>query len=293
MKHLIYNNYNIVVDTIYKKNNQYFFYIQNNKIYIIKYYGNEKELHELFNLTNYLYQKKIFVNTFILNNNNEFYVKKDNYYVVLLKSNEVESKINLYDISKFFNIDTKLESINIINEWSDEIDKLEKELIEYNNEYPIIQNSIDFFIGMGENAIELLSNYEKEIYKNNDSIGHRLNYKLFEDNTINNPFLFVKVNKMYDVSNYIKYNFINNCLDYQELDYILKKCNEYEKIYLYSCLLYPSVYFNIVKEILLKEEKEDKIINIINNIDNYLSLLIYCKSQIKDNSNIKVIDWLK
>jgi len=293
MKNFIFINYNINVDKIYYKNKNYFFYINNEKIIIIKYKGEESYIKELFELTNNLYYKNILVNTFILNNDNNYFTKKDDFYIVLLKVNEYENDISLNKLLLFNNISSNLKAFDLLKEWENEIDILENELIEYNKEYNDILNSVDYFIGMGENAIELMYNYENLISNNNNSIGHKLTYKLFDENSLNNPFLFIKANRMYDISNYIKYKFVLNDIDYNELDRIFTNLTEYEESYLFSCLMYPSVYFDIVKRVLLKEENEDKIKYFVNNIKKYTQLLSYCQNLVKNNDNIRLITWLK
>ena len=293
MKNFIFKHYNIIVDKIYSKNNRHYFFIKDDKIYIIKYKNNEKRLYNLYILTNYLYHRGIFVNTFIINSDNNYYTKYEDCYIILLKANNNEVDVELFDIQKFFNINSYLEDYNIIKEWENEIDIIERELIEYNNEYPFIQNSIDFFIGLGENAISLLNNYEHLIKSNNDSIGHKLSFKMFEDNSLYDPLLFIKTNKMYDVSNFIKYKFFINDLNYDEINVIMKSLTEYEELFLFSSLMYPCFYFDLVKKVLLKEESEEKIKRYINSIDKYVYLLLFCKNNMKNIGEIKSINWIK
>ena len=294
MKNYIYINYGIKVDKIYIKDNKKYFFISNVKVYIYESKLELFKLRNLFDLTNNLYRNKILVNTFIINNRNEFYTKKDDYYILLLKVNDIENIVDLNEFIKFMNIQNNLENINILEVWKNDIDTIEKEIIEYNKEYNLIQNSINYFIGLAENAIELLGNYKNEILNNNDSIGHRVNYKLFKNYSLNNPFTFIKINKMYDMSNYIKYKFYNNKIDYDEIDYIFNNIavSDYDKIYLFSCLLYPNIYIDIVKNILLKKEEETKINIYIKKVNDYEKLLYYCKMNVKNEKLADVIDWI-
>ena len=173
------------------------------------------------------------------------------------------------------------------------MDSIEKEMIEYNNEYHEIQNSLNYFIGMAENAIELLSIYKKDILINNDSIGHLFNYKLYKECKLDNPFTFIKTNKMYDIANYIKYRFLTNTINYDELESICNYTNnEYETVFLFSNLLYPNVYFDLVKNILVNNEEENKLTPIIKTINNYKRLLNYIREIYKNVNNIKLITWL-
>ena len=292
MKNYIYKYYNINVDKIYKDENNYYFYINDEKIYIVIYKDDETKINTLFKICNDLYYKNIFVNTFILNNANQCYTRYNDCFISLLKVNSEETIFTFSDISKFFNIVVPLDNYDIITEWSNEIDIIEKELLEYNKEFLIIQNSVDYYIGLGENAIQLLSNIKYYVKENNNSIGHKLTFRLFERNTLNNPFMFIKTNKMYDISNYIKNCFFKKEIDYEEIDNILKKLNKYEEIFLFSCLMYPSSYFDLVKKILLREESEEKIQKYIKTQKYYYELLLYCKNHI-NNKMINKINWLK
>ena len=227
----------------------------------------DKEIDYLATLSNELFLNGIKVNTFIINNEKKYFTKKDNINIVLLRVNEYENDFNINDIIRFQNINSDLENVNIIDKWSKTIDDLENELVDYNEEYQLIQNSIDYFIGMGENAISLLNNHKDKIV--NDSIGHMINYKVFNKCILNNPFNFIKINKMYDIANYIKYKLLTNRVDYDEIDIIINNNSDIENIYLFSCMMFPNIYFDLVKMILLGHEKEEKIEFFIKRINNY------------------------
>ena len=56
---------------------------------------------------------------------------------------------------------------------------------------------------------------------------------------------------MYNLANYIKFIFYKGTIDYDVVDLIIKNVsNEYEAIFLFSNLLYPNFYFNIIEEII-------------------------------------------
>ena len=127
---------------------------------------------------------------------------------------------------------------------------------------------------------------------NHNSIGHTVDYMFFKTYGLNNPFGFIKINRVYDLSNYIKYKFFINKINYDELDLILSFLSIDEKIFLFSCLLYPNIYFDLIKHILLNEEKEKKVLLFIKRIKSYKRLLQYIKNEIKDVKDISFINWL-
>ena len=291
MKNFLYSNYGIKVDKIYKNDKEMFFFCNNEKIHIRK--NNDiNHLNMLYELTNYLYSHHIPTYTFIHNNKNKPYTHLNKNEVVLLKENNNNDYVSLNTLNMYRNIKTKLYNYNIFIEWSNEVDLIEKELMEYNKEYPLIQESIDYFIGLAENAIELIGNFKNMIDANNNSIGHIVDYNLLNNMSINDPFTFIKTNIMFDYANYIKYKYVLNEIDYNELDSIFNSLSEYESIYLLSCLIYPSTYFSLVKSILLKKEEEEKLIFIIKKIDNHNQLLLFCKSRVKSKVISNLLSWI-
>lgn len=287
MKNFILLNYNIEVDKIYSDK---YFFVNDEKIYIIRTNKKDKEIDYLAALSNELFLNGIKVNTFIINNEKKYFTKKDNINIVLLRVNEYENDFNINDIIRFQNINSDLENVNIIDKWSKTIDDLENELVDYNEEYQLIQNSIDYFIGMGENAISLLNNHKDKIV--NDSIGHLINYKVFNKCILNNPFNFIKINKMYDIANYIKYKLLTNRVDYDEIDIIINNNSDIENIYLFSCMMFPNIYFDLVNNIIKENETEETLNKIINIIKDHRILLINMQNSMKNVKDVKLITWL-
>ena len=287
MKNFILLNYNIEVDKIYSDK---YFFVNDEKIYIKKKKKKDKEIDYLAALSNELFLNGIKVNTFIINNEKKYFTKKDNINIVLLRVNEYENDFNINDIIRFQNINSDLENVNIIDKWSKTIDDLENELVDYNEEYQLIQNSIDYFIGMGENAISLLNNHKDKIV--NDSIGHLINYKVFNKCILNNPFNFIKINKMYDIANYIKYKLLTNRVDYDEIDIIINNNSDIENIYLFSCMMFPNIYFDLVNNIIKENETEETLNKIINIIKDHRILLINMQNSMKNVKDVKLITWL-
>lgn len=288
MKNFIKSNYNIYPKKIFKKDNQYFFFSRNDKILIIK--TNNIDLSKI-DLSNHLYNIGIPISTFLINNNGEYYCKKDNQYILLLKYNNIcDNQIYLKDINTY---DIKIQKINnfdIIKYWEDTIDSIELKLNEYNKEFPILQQSINYFIGLSENAIELLNN----IKYNSDSLGHKLNIDNYNRENYSNPFNIIKTNKMYDIAMYFKYQFYNNNIDYDELYSVLKQNlnNINDIVFFYSNMLFQENYFNCVINIMNNKGEEKELNKYIDNINKYRELLKYIKSILHNITYIKDIEWI-
>lgn len=292
MKNFILLNYNILPKKIYIKNNQKYFFFSNEKIYIVESDKKEKDLLYLFRLSNDIYNNGMKINTFIINRDGKYITKKDGFYIILMKENEYESDISIYELSKYHDINNNLEQFDILKDWMNEIDTIEKELIEYNKEYQLIQNSVDYFIGCAENAIQLLGKYGNLIINNSNNLCHKVDYKLYTNYQLNNPFTFIKTNKMYDIANYIKYCFLINSINYEEITEIIINNSEFDNVFLFSNLLYPNTYFSLVKHILLNKEEEDKIKTFIRLEKKYFKLLINIKSLIKNVKELELINWI-
>jgi len=291
MKNSIFVKYNIKVEKIYSKDSNNYFFNNNQKYYIVLCNHDLKYLKTLYDLTNRLYLSGIRVNTFILNKDKEFYSKWNNKILIIIKENDIEDEISLNKIKRY-NINNNLIVYNPMEEWKNEIDTLENEIIEYNKEFPLIQESFNYFIGMGENAIQFVEQIKNKINIMSNSIGHKVDDNLFNDYNINDPFNFIRVNKTYDISNYIKYKLFGGSISFNEISEVFSSLNDDEIIYLFSCLLYPNYYFELIKKILLKDHKEDDIMLYISKRDKYRQMLSFCQKLVKNRGIQSFINWI-
>lgn len=298
MKEFIYSNYGFKVEQLYLVQEKCFFYINNQKIKIILTNYDEEFLIKIYNISNYLYENNVKVNTFLNNVFGKIYTEKYKKKIVLLKENKIEEKITLEYINTFNNINNQLLEYNLFEEWKKEIDHIEEKLLDYNKEYIIIQNSINYFVGLAENAISALNNINIEQYKNKLTLGHKISYDEYTISNFDNPFYFIKTHFMYDIANYFKYNFLKGDIDYSELDIFLKgKLDETDQIVFFAVLLYPNYYLDYILKIINKENiiNEKNIINernIIQKIKNYENFLLYCKIRLKNVKLKHLITWI-
>ena len=172
--------------------------------------------------------------------------------------------------------------------WSMKIDYVEYQVKHLTNKYPIIEDSINYYIGLSENAIK----YFKLINKNNESlyIEHR---RINKDN-IYDPLEIVIDYKVRDISEYIKYNFFNSGKDLYDIKNDIKKLNlnNIDYLLLYSRMLYPSFYFDLYDRIINNNEDENIINDIINKSIEYEELLYEIYLIINRKYNIMGIDWI-
>lgn len=299
MKNMIEYYYNIKLDKVQYKDNTYTF-ILNNKPYILKpYYKDENTINSCYRLGTML-NNTLPLNNIIPNKYNNIVSIIDNIPYVLLQ-NKNNNAVSLKIISHISN--TKIPNITYIKDlernnweklWGDKIDYYELQVNENKKKFPLIRESFDYFIGMGENAISYLVNTKAEtkptIYDN----------KVPSHNTIYNPLLdptnIILDHKARDLGEYIKYSFWNNNTNiYNELNEYFKYnyYSEYGIRVLFSRILYPSFYFNLYDEIIIGKKEENKLNNIINRINEYELYLHNIYIYLNRFYNIPDIQWIK
>lgn len=284
MKEFIYNNYNLLIEKLYGD----YFFVKDDKVKIIKLKDikNINEIEKKIEISNNLYKMKNYVNTFIINKENKYITKKNNGYILLEKINDRDNCINLNYLEKFNGIQNNLEKRDIVYEWETEIDKFEEKIITYDKEYKMMLKSSNYYIGLAENAIKL---YKETKKTNDENISHAVGVYDFSKENLNDPINFIKSDRIYNITQYLKKLIIENTLSLEMLEYILDKINENEIELFFSYMLYPNYYFELVND----KIEEKKIKNIIKIIPIYEKILAYIKEKFKKNKKIQLFIWLK
>jgi len=292
MKNLLEYYYNIFPDKIYENNNTYYFFLDDIKYYFVIFNRNIGELNSLVELTNKLYFKGIKVHTFIQTKDGKFYIEHEKVNYVLLRVNTNENEeIDIYDIIRFNNIGIVNSVLPWNKRWENTVDSFEKEVIELNNDYPLLTSYFNYYVGLAENAISYISNikYDDKLYLSHKRINFPLTY-----GSIYNPLTFIFDYKVRDISEYIKEMFFYSKFSEDEI-FELIDLNNYSlndiKL-LYGRLLFPTYYFDLFEGVLNheREEKEiDKIINLSKSYELFLKELYF---NLKLKYNIEPIDWI-
>lgn len=292
MKNIIEYFYNLKIDTLHKNTNRYEFEIDKNRYYLILSYRYEKELEQIENLikNNQNFDQIIHnINSKLITN-----ISGKN-YLLLKKSNKktsIEDEIlNYYKIllpsQLYFNIDRT----DWVYLWSEKIDYIEYQKTHLKGEYPLLEESINYFIGMAENAIMYIRNCFNE---NNDSDDIVLSHKRITNKEFNSPVNLIVDHRSRDVSEYLKYLFFNNNYDYIKISQYLQKLNLNNYMYrlLYGRMLFPTFYFDKYDDIVNKNESEKEILIILKRVEAYEDFLKNIYSIINQNTAIKKVDWL-
>ena len=296
MKNIIEYYYNLQLVELQEKQNNYTFKIKNNN-YILKEYNNNLDnINDIYTLNKYI-NNYYPIDKIILNKYNVPLTKVNNTYYILIKTNE-RKELKLSIISNLSNI--KLPEIKSLERnnweilWSNMIDYYESQIGQNEKKYPLIRESFDYFIGLGENAISYLVNTKKEIQKeinDNKVLSHNNLY-----NSLYNPLNIIIDHKSRDIAEYIKISFFNNNKNiFKELDeyFFYNRYSLYGIRVLYARIIYPSFYFKLYDEI-FREKKEEKELNkIINRINEYEIYLKDIYLYLNKYYNIPNIEWLK
>ncbi len=292
IKNEIEQNYNIKINKIYSNRKEKYFFIGDKKIYIKKI-EKEKKIDNLMQIANDLYNQKKHSETFLINKHGNYTIEYKNKKIALLICHGAENiELSLNDILSGI-VEVKgidIEEYDIRSEWKKRIDNFELKIMEYNKEFSIIMKYINYYIGMAENAIQLLEKTEKNesntVYLGHSILENEYSYRNYVD-----PLTYVKTLKMYDIANYFKYKFYINGIDYNELEelkYIIK--DEQDKRTFLAIIMYPSEVFDRFEKIISLQIDEKTIYSYINKIEKMEEFISYIQEDVIKSEYIK---WLK
>lgn len=298
MKETINYYYNVYPKKIVEINNGCYFYFNDFKYYFVETSKSIEEIEFLVKVSNLLYKRNIFVDTFIMSKNKTFYVVLNDKIYILLRVNALENdKYSLNNLIYFNNL-LLLKNNNVVPYdvlWGKKIDMFESEMADLNIDYPIIQESFDYYVGLAENALSYYVDI-KETENMNDakvSLGHKRLNKYVLSGLINNPINFTFDYEIRDTALYIETKFFDGVLDFEEVVDALKKFNRLDLRLLFSRLLYPMYYFDQVKLILEEDVDEKTLIKFIRKSRAYEMLLLDVFNVINKKYNIPKVEWLE
>jgi len=287
--------FNINIKEMKKINSNYYFNYLNNDYIIYNYKRSLEEITEIYYLNLELLENGLIgYEIIITKDNNILFIYKEKYYV-LMKIPNIENRIITYDdIKQFSYIPNqkikKLDKSNWGYTWSNKIDFIEYQFSQMNKKYKIIDDSINYFIGIWENGISYFNdNYP---YNEKKYVSHKritIDMDLLE---FLNPMNFIIDYKERDIGEYIKSYVLNNNYSKETLEKYLTNLNRERVILLISRVLFPSYYFDIYEDIILNNVKESQINEAISKKENII-YLVYLVFQKYKNYNITEIDWIK
>lgn len=288
--------YNLYPNTIEKVGRNYRFFLNNEKYYIIMYERNLEEMDTLVKLNKEMIERGSLVHEIVLTKDGKAVFLCDNNSYALLRVYINENiPIKIEDIFYMLDYNDTIKPNNIIgrmnwaNLWSSKVDYFEYHIGHLIKKYPYIYKTIDYYLGLAENAISYVKNIKTPASL--ISICHRrigVTSTLFD---LYNPFNLVIDYKVRDVAEYIKSGFFygeNSCVEgvVNSENMIVDKCNIIlEHIFkkyifdnealklLFARLLFPSYYFDLYENVIDNSLNENVISCIIKKSSAYEEFL--------------------
>ena len=302
MKNTVDYYYNIRINNLVNNNKDYYFLLNNDEYHLIKYIRPIEDAQAIYKLNYEMIKRNVMCHKIILNKDNQIVTMINNTPYILIKLCDYRNKnVSLTDINYMQKMTNNIEFEKTllrddwIKLWSEKIDYYEYQINQLGKEYPILCDSLSYYIGLGENAISyLVNNIDNEkmaLVTSHKRI--KINDGSFE---FYNPINFIIDNRVRDVSEYIKESFFLNRFSSNELKMYINSnnFNKKEYIYLFSRLLFPTYYFDMYDEIINNNLKEDLILPILNKINDYEKFLISIYKYILYEKKVQIepIEWL-
>lgn len=304
MKEIINYYYNFDLEEVKEESTYTSFKYYGDYFYFVFFNRTEDELKDIITICNELKFKGFRVHDLIYNIQGNLLTKIGDNYYILLKLNAIKDEtVNFISICdniaklKLNNANSKLYRNNWGNLWSKKIDYFEYQIRELGKDKEIIINSFSYYVGLSENAISYVNKINTVIGlsdKDNIVLSHR---RIFYPNTnLNylNPLSFIFDLEVRDIAEYLKVEFFNDEDSILDLmTYLkMKKLTPYSYHMLYARLLYPTYYFDAYEDVMNNNGDEQKLLKIINKVDEYEEFLKQAYIEISKYTSLERIDWI-
>lgn len=299
MKNIIEFYYNITDIQLHSRSNYYFFNVGKKEFVFRPYSDSENRAISAYKVATLL-DGKIEVDSIILNRYNTPLSRvQDIPYILMEKRNSMPlSLAGISNISniRFFDMSyiKELERNNWEILWENKIDYYERQINENKKKYPLVRESFDYFIGMGENAISYLVNTKLEVDPT------LWDEKVLSHNNLNSsiydPLNIILDHKARDVAEYIKFYFWNegkgNIFELLDEYFNYNYYSIYGMRVLFARILYPSFYFDKYDLIITGKIPERELNAIINRVFEYEEYLYHIYLYLRKFSDIPLPEWL-
>lgn len=290
--------YNLYPPLLNKENDNYVFFVGNEKYYLTPYRRELSEIKDLVELNKRMISSNSLVHEIIINKFNEpiSVISNENYVLLRVYVNDIK-KIDINDIIYMLNENVDLSGLesllrtNWVSLWSSKVDYIEYQMGHLIKKYPFLNNTIDYYLGLCENAITYIKNLKMfSDYKIPIGISHK---RIIKDATLfdlYNPLNLIIDYKVRNIAEYLKDAFFKD----EDVNIILNivfKNFWFDKLnlsLLVARLLYPSYYFDLFEEIIDKELDENIIFPLTKKSSKYEEFI----DLIIKNCNLQNLQWL-
>ena len=294
MKNVINYYYNLYPEKIFQNKDEYYFFINKTRYTFREYKEDLKKINIIYNMHLDLLKKNIYIHPIILNKDGKpLTIVNQNPYI-LMQTIYYGEKLNIENIITFSNIEVNLDKESSWEElWKKKNDYIEYQINLLENKYKILKKSAYYYLGFGENAIELLN-----ITKKNNIKMYYTHKRIDQDNSLYefyNPLNVIIDSKVRDIAEYLKQNFFKGNNIEKDIEYFFRTTFliPEEHILFFARMLYPTYYYDMLEKIIKNEIEEKEIFKIINKSEEYENIIKKLYKYYKTIINIPIIEWLE
>lgn len=300
MKNTLAYYYHLYPEIIVYDKHEYSFSIQDYKYHLLEVNRSFDELKEIMILQNTITFKSYFSD--IISNIFQQVVTIINHkYYILIKDKIPNRLLTINDILNTNQLNVSIQQYPLLNRsnwqqlWTRKVDYFEYQKKYIKHKYPILYKTLDYYIGLAENAIS----YIGEVLLQKDEmipivISRKRVSVTMDIKEFYCPLNIVLDYRIRDISEYLKSLFYEDLAYEEEIDKIFSKINYSKAEYslLMGRMLFPSTYFDCYEKIINDTIAENKIIDIIEKCEDYVYFLKVIYLKIKKIYQIQRIDWL-
>lgn len=294
MKNVINYYYTLYPENIFQNKDEYYFFINNTRYTFIEYKEDIKKIDKIYNMHLNILKRNMYVHPIILNKDGKALTMIKEKPYILMQTVYYGEKINIQNIISFSSVEANTNKETTWEElWKNKNDYIEYQINLLGNKYKILKKSMYYYLGLGENAIQLLNITQPKnirMYYSHKRIDRKnTTYDLYNPLNINID------TKVRDISEYLKQSFFSKEDIEKDLEYYLKTSNLTleEHILFFSRMLYPTYYYDMIEKILKNEKEEKEILNIISRVDEYENIIKKLYKYYKTFINLPLIEWLE
>lgn len=289
MKSIINYYYNLFPTEFKNRFGGFLFVIQDLKYLLVEVKETLQKTEEIYNL---LIKNQIGNFIIVPNRFGEFYSEHDGQTYLLFRIRCLPEEMMSFKET----INIPAAGDNIWSKlWGERIDYYEVQINELGQEKKIILQSVNYYIGLAENAIAIATKVEEDLTKFDYAIQHyRMKVPIKRGDYFNPGNMLIDLN-VRDLAEYVKESFFNNSKEPDDyIGYLLSLSLDQKKAnLLLARLLYPTYYFDLFDEIILGEKNEEELIPIIKATKRFEYFLKELYKHLAIKYQIVNIEWLK